>query len=122
MFAQRPDAGAIGAAVTNQFCAIADVQVECCRDQGRFRLVRKKTSAVKSSLAGIERCGQGMIRPCRAKRRDPKTVFLRGARENVLKFADLVAAVDASREIVVLDRDASGQFLEQDLMLTYRSR
>ena len=122
MFAQRPDSGAIGAAVTNQFCAIADMHVECCRDQGRFGLVRKKTSAVKSSLASIERCGQCMIRPCRAKRRDPKTVFLRGARENVLKFADLVAAVDASREIVVLDRDASGQFLEQDLMLTCRSR
>jgi len=96
------------------------VHVQRARDFRRTFLVRKKAGALQPELVCEYRGGQRVIRSCRTECRDPSRIAVAGTLKNVLEFADLVAAVSLTADVVTLDYDASKAVWRNDLCVLHR--
>ena len=96
--------------------------VEGIQQGRRFDLVRQETSALESRGLRIERRRYRMIRSDGTEGCDTGAALVARFREQVLEFAHFVAAVDAARQIVMLDREDASLAVHDASLCVQRRR
>jgi hypothetical protein len=118
----RFDPGTIVSAVLDDLGAALQKQCQdfCCG--WRSDLVGQEASAVEVEAPRIESRCQRMIRRNGAEGRDALRAFVDSPLQEILEFAEFVAAVVRARQVVVLDADFTCAGRGRNCTMAYRCR